>query len=328
MEDNMKIFDNKLKKLENCKTINQSNSVMKDMGNNQQESLEIKKLKNEIMYKDMLIEELNEKLSRWESGSKNKEEISLNKRNDDELTHLIRVNEKLNHENNSLRKLYREKEDENSMQLFKINDLEKDLRSVEVKLAAEESKFKSLKIEFDSIVKTSNNFTKQIESLKSKLEDLKAENESLVIENSALKKKVAATKKTLNKSYVTNEVDYTNNFDYKKNFVSNSLQEFNTHKSLNNPIFQRVEKNSLNEVYYPSEFKIKESKNEMIFLEEKLSLLLNEKKVLENEILKQSEKSRTLNEMKKRKHLENTLLEKENSINEIKSRMRKLNLNK
>jgi hypothetical protein len=88
-------------------------------------------------------------------------------------------------------------------------------------------------------------------------------------------------------------------------------------------------KNNIEEdIYYPSEKKLKDAKNEILFLEEKLSSLLNEKKSIENELFKQSDKSRTIVEINKKRKLEEGLKDCENSINEIRTRMRQLNLTK
>ena len=79
------------------------------------------------------------------------------------------------------------------------------------------------------------------------------------------------------------------------------------------------------EVYFPCENKLKHAKNEISFLEEKLSRFLTEKKIIENDIFKQSEKSRTLVELNKKRKWEEALQLKETEITEIKIRLRQLN---
>ena len=78
------------------------------------------------------------------------------------------------------------------------------------------------------------------------------------------------------------------------------------------------------DVYYPSEVKLKVSKNEITFNEEKLSQLLKEKLLLENDLFKLPDKPRTINEINKKRTLQETMKNIENEINDTKFKLRKL----
>ena len=76
--------------------------------------------------------------------------------------------------------------------------------------------------------------------------------------------------------------------------------------------------------YFTSDKKIKQNKNEIDDLNMKLSYLMNEKIKLENEIMKLPEQSRTINDLKRKKLLNNNMKEIESKISEIKVRLKKL----
>ena len=76
---------------------------------------------------------------------------------------------------------------------------------------------------------------------------------------------------------------------------------------------------------FPSEVKYKENKIETDNLENRLSILLNEKKNLENSLLKLPDRPRSLNDMKIKKETNEKITKIEEQINQIRTRMRQLN---
>jgi hypothetical protein len=332
MEDNLKLFDYKLTKLDKNKDKTEySLNLKEDLF--AQESVITEKLRNEIMYKDMIIEELKSKI---EGLFLQEDDLKIRRIEDDNLR-LSRTNEKLMNENIQLKKTLKQLEDENNLHTIRTNDLEIEKKENDKKIWSDELELKSLKKEYEIVFKKLNSLTKQMNIMNSKVEDLKAENETINKENSLLKQKLNInTKTTPAKSSNLSSLSFSTTLPSELsscNFYSNNGNT--SQKNLNSLAPKKSQlpiennKNSIeDDIYYPSEKKLKDAKNEILFLEEKLSSLLNEKKSIENELFKQSDKSRTIVEINKKRKLEEGLKDCENSINEIRTRMRQLNLNK
>lgn len=327
--------------------------------------LEIEKLKNEIFYKDMLIEELKLKINELEcennQSSKNnqtknnelelsaiKEEnqsckiILENLKNEnqilrtnydnlknennfiiDDFENMKKIVEGLKRENILLRNSLLKKEDEYSSLKIKISELEKDNSNIGQKLSSEEAIVKNLKMEYDNMTKNNSNLKKQHESVCNKLEEYKADNYNLKIENSDLKTKLNPNSKNKNnQSNISSQME-GNNFADKCIYERiTPLISNQSDKILNTKIEKFYPKHD--DVYYPSEVKLKVSKNEITFNEEKLSQLLKEKLLLENDLFKLPDKPRTINEINKKRTLQETMKNIENEINDTKFKLRKL----
>ena len=187
---------------------------------------------------------------------------------------------------------------------MKLNEIENDKSKLETKNSADEKQMKNLKNEYIIMTKNFQLQKKQIENLTNKLEESKRENYNIFQENVELKKKLNLLEKKSNINF--NTVSREKLEDNQKNFYTTN---------------KKVEK----ENYFPSEANYKENINEFAFYEEKLSALLKQKLVTENELFKFSDKPRTLNEINKKKDTEETLTQIENQIAEVKLRLRKLN---
>ncbi len=322
MQENMKLFDYKLRKLEKPDIIQSTDHCVTT-----------EQLRNEINYKDSQIEELKSKMERSDEEHFNKYSkhtlYSRLQRIEEENSRLNKINEKLLNENSQLKKSLKLLEDENNLQTIRYNDLEREKKENGKKKWSGELELKSLKKEYDMVVLKVNSLTKQMNSLNSKVEDLKAENETINKENSLLKQKLNKNSKIpgTNLSSISTTIQGGITYNNTRNDIDNSSINFSVYKKLKLPI--ENQKNKIEEdVYYPSEKKLKDAKNEILYLEDKLSSLIYNKKLTENELFKQGEKSRTILEINKKRRLEENLQETENQINEIKTRMRQLNLNK
>ena len=76
--------------------------------------------------------------------------------------------------------------------------------------------------------------------------------------------------------------------------------------------------------YFPSEKRLKQNKNEIDELNMQLNGLLNEKTRLECELLKLPEQSKTINDLRKKKELNNSIKETDNKVHEVKLRLKNL----
>ena len=76
--------------------------------------------------------------------------------------------------------------------------------------------------------------------------------------------------------------------------------------------------------YFPSEKRLKQNKNEIDELNMQLNGLLNEKTRLECELLKLPEQSKTINDLRKKKELNNNIKETEIKVHELKLRLKNL----
>jgi hypothetical protein len=326
-------------------------------------ALEIEKLKNEIFYKDMLIEELKLKIDHLEientqalknNQSKNsdlelfsiKEDNQTYKKNienlkneyqilktnydnlknknnfiTDEYENLKKVVDGLKRENILIRNSLLKKEDEYSSLKIKISELEKDNSNIGKKLLSEEAMIKNLKMEYDNMTKNNLNLKKQYEGVCNKLEEYKAENYNLTIEK---------TKMNTNSKNKNNKCNLGLSTQLESNtFPDKCIYERITPLISNQSekiLHTKIEKfpSKHDDVYYPSEMKLKVSKNEITFNEEKLSQLLKEKLLLENDLFKLPDKPRTINEINKKRTLQDSMNNIENEINDTKFKLRKL----
>jgi hypothetical protein len=335
---------------------------------------EYEQLKNEIKFKDSLIEELkieNQELNvKLESESSNNNKVDdyfhnsnpekylkeienlyngNNKKEDekrklnDEIEKLKSTVEKLKKENTSIKNIISKRDIDLSVLNDKYNEIEQNKNILERKNNTDESQMKNLKMEYSNIVKNLNLMKKQFENLTNKFEEFKAENYNLKQENNELKKKFSTIEKSVSKNNNVNiSVNINKSMSSMEQFKDN-FNNYNSNNSIENPLNQNTNinpnssKNKFNanhyinyrnddEVVFPSEYKLKENKNELIFIEQKLSDLLKEKLITENELLRLPDKPRTLNEINKKKGIEESLLNLENEINDVKLRMRKLNI--
>jgi hypothetical protein len=194
MEDNLKLFDYKLTKLDKDKDKDKTEYSPNLKGDFfAQESVPTEKLRNEIMYKDMIIEELKSKI---EGGLFLQEDDLKIQRIEEDNLRLSRTNEKLMNENIQLKRTLKQLEDENNLHTIRTNDLEIEKKENDKKIWSDELELKSLKKEYELVFKKLNSLTKQMNIVNSKVEDLKAENETINKENYLLKQKLNINTKT------------------------------------------------------------------------------------------------------------------------------------
>lgn len=305
--------------------------------------IEIEKLKNELLNKTMLINELklkNEQLTikiRAEndlpdqknnnplrnSASSDKYILEIERllkeldKNEKEKLHFKNILENLKNENTNLKSSLIKKEDENNILDEKINYKEQQKDQLERKLIVYEAETKKLKIEYEKMTKNLNMVKKQFDSLTNKFEEFKADNYNLQQENNELNKKIQIYEKKLSN---TNSGNVNINFNINKTVGNDNFQYVQNINNKNNTTKFMDEG-----TYYPSEMKLKENKNELAFVEQKLSELLKEKITSENELFKLPDKPKTLNEINKKRAIESSLVSLENLINDMKFRIRKLN---
>jgi hypothetical protein len=331
-------------------------------------ALEMEKMKNEIFYKDMLIEELKAKIEELENentqASKNnqniiheselftiKEENETLKKYIENLkneNHIIRTNydnlknqnnfiseefeilkkvvEGLKRENTLHRNSLLKKDDEYSSLKIKISDLEKDNSNIQKKLSSEEALVKNLKMEYDNMTKNFLNFKKQFESVSNKLEEYKADNYNLKIENTDLKAKMNPNQKNKNNQSNLSLSSQSGVNTFPDRCFYERITPVISHQS-DKILTTKIERFSPkhDDVYYPSETKLKNAKNEITFNEEKLSQLMKEKLLVENDLFKLPDRPRTINEINKKRNLEESMNNIENEINDTKFKLRKLN---
>jgi hypothetical protein len=75
---------------------------------------------------------------------------------------------------------------------------------------------------------------------------------------------------------------------------------------------------------FPCERKQKRNKKEIDELNNDLNILLKSKNILENKLIKLPGQSKTLNNIRQKKELNNKIIQTENQINEIRTRLKQL----
>jgi hypothetical protein len=312
-------------------------------------NIELEKLKNEISYKDLYIEELkkNQEEENIQNQIQYNKQITENRRLIDENEHLKIIIEGIKREISFTRSELLKKDGENSLLTIKLCDVEKIKTDLEKKLYYEQSQLKNFKFEYDNVVKNLNKQKNQIESLLNKIDDFKAETYLLKQENLEGKNKIDLLEKTnlknnsifnmniqkskelqkrnenlkTSESIVNKNINNThNNVSYYNNYeTENYTTKIPNLSKLNNYRYENED------VYYPSEQKIKDSKNEVIYNEQKLSDLLKQKLLVENDLFKLPERPRTIGEINRKRNTEERLKNLDEEISEIKLTLRKLN---
>jgi len=256
---------------------------------------EIDSLKNQILTRDKEIKIKNE-----------------------ELRNLQKVIENLRSENINLKSNLNKKEEDLLHNKLKVNEIESEKKKIENKFSNDENILKNLKSEYVNMTKNFQMAKKQIENLTNKLEDSKAENYNTIHENNELKRKISSLEK---KSSFTSDHENFKNSNYSKCFQIRP----NLERTEQVNIFTKIQKIEDLENYFPSEAKFVENKHEFAYYEKKLSTLLKQKLLNENEIFKLPDKPRTLNEINRKKDIEESLKNIDNEIADVKFKLRKLN---
>jgi hypothetical protein len=344
MEDNMKLFEMKLKKLEK-NTFGEENNKHNYHAKSKSEEpynilehrvnpiapreqprtpepfnhIDYDNLINELNHKNNQIAELNAKLE----ASKNDhliEELHREIRiKDNECKKLYDDNERLKlladslkKENNGLKTNFVKLEKENGSLNAKVHELDRENKSLEYKVNHNEGHLKNLKFDYDSIFKNFSLLKKQYEMMTEKMDELKASNHSL------LQEKVIDNRKPL----VNTAYEFGNRFNIEdKAGVPSNKPVVNAKKTNYD-----VKVHTPNDIVeFPSEYKVKSNKNEMSYIEQRLSELGKEKVGIENNLFKLPVNPRTLNDINKKKQMETSLQEIEDKITELKLRLRQLN---
>jgi hypothetical protein len=338
MEDNMKLFEMKLKKLEkNTYGVVESNYHKPKSEENNYNILEHKSnsltvpqpknenfnihesdnLINELNHKNSVIAELNSKLE----ASKNDyliedlhREIRIKdnecKKLYDDNEKLKIINDSLKKENNNMKSSYVKLEKENGTLNAKVHELDRENKSLQYKVTTNENMLKNLKFDYDSIFKNFSMLKKQYELMVEKMEELKASNHNLLQEKLETRKPLVNTSSDFGRY----------NFEEKAGIPSNK-PVVNSKKTN-----YEVKVHTPNDIIeFPSEYRIKSHKNELSYIEQRLSELGKEKENLENNLFKLPVNPRTLNEINKKKQMETHLQEIEDKMTELKLRLRQLN---
>jgi chromosome segregation ATPase len=303
MEENLKLFEMKLKKLENNNHPEKVNEIVytEQIIDNEYENRNIihhyKNNKN--------ISDLQDKFENDNTPHVRELERELNLRNienkklREENDNLKRVIESLKKANNELADELENKESENSLIMAKLNDKDKENTLLEKKVNTNDSLLKNIKFDYENLIKNFSHLKKQLETMTDKIEVLKADNYNLMQENQELTKKPTRPQTPLS---VTSEIRIVKQPQIVPKKVSTANDQWE----------------------FPCEYKPESVKNEVSFIETRLSDLLKEKTDAENNLLKLPINPRTLNEINKKKAIEQNLKEIENNISEHRNRMRQL----
>jgi hypothetical protein len=343
MEDNMKLFEMKLKRLEknafgagaSSKEVNkdlnisidiinhQAKPSSKPIINNNTNDIDFDNLVIELNQKNRIIAELNEEL---EFSRKNEDLIDELHREirikDNECTKQYEENERLKNlienfkkENINLKTSLTRVEKENTSLTAKVHELIEDNQLLDRKVSSNDTILKSLKVDYDSILKNFAILKKQYDD---KMEELKKSSTNNGTNNHNRK-----SNHTYGTSYNENNNALYNSYklnpdtagvtsDHK---VLNGKKTEYTYKSKHIP--NDIEK-------YPSEYKQLPHKTEIDYIEGKISSLTKEKAQIENGLFKLPVNPKTLTEINKKRNMENILQEIEDKITELKLRLRQL----
>jgi chromosome segregation ATPase len=299
MEENLKLFEMKLKKLEN------KNNDVDKLAEEIEPSIDVSHIRSNMDNHRVNKHDLQNRFENDNTSHIRELERELNTRNNEnkklreENENLKRVIDSLKRANNELADELDIKDNENSLLIAKLNDKEKEYSLLEKKAVSNDSVLKNIKFDYENLIKNFATLRKQLESMSDKVELLKADNYNLMQENNEMKRKPTRPQ---------TPVSYTNT----------GIRTVKAH-SINTK-----ESNANDDWEFPSEFKPQSVKDEVSTIEIKLSELFKEKNDAENGLLKLPINPRTLNDINKKKALEQSLKEIENNIADYKMRMRHL----
>jgi hypothetical protein len=345
MEDNLKLFEMKLKKLEKNTFGPETNNNYHNQNNLSNDNPAIGKqnypttpnrvkpavdtpepkydnLINELRLKNNLIADLTAKLENSKHDDLIEDlqrEIRIKdnecKKVYDENDRLKLIIESLRKENNNLKTSYAKTEKENSSLMTKIHEMDKDNKLLAGRANSNDSVLKNLKFDYDNIFKNFSVLKKQYEAMTEKMEELKANNHNLLQDRviSEAKKPLINTSENIGR--------YSYNFEDTAGIPSNK-KTFNAKKTN----YENIKVHTPNDIVeFPSEYKVKSQKNELLYIESRLTELGKEKVHVENNLFKLPTNPRTLNDINKKKEMEASLQDIEDKITELKMRLRQLN---
>jgi chromosome segregation ATPase len=302
MEENLKLFEMKLKKLENTndekvKEIQIIEEVNEYVDNKNIHHYKINKSISDLQNKFENDNTPHVKELERELNIRNIENRKLREENEN----LKRVIEALKKTNNELADELENKESENGLLITKLNDIDKENSLLEKRVHNNDLLLKNIKFDYENLIKNFANLKKQLETISDKIEVLKADNYNLTQENQELKKKPTrpSTPVTSNMSNIKS--------------IKQQPQQITKEVSVTNDEWE-----------FPCEYKPQSVKNEVSNIESRLSELLKEKTDAENNLLKLPINPRTLNEINKKKTIEQNLRDIENNISENRCRLRQL----
>ena len=353
---------NKIKEFELDNTfLNDSNSNFNNQNNNkplfQQNndnnnlsssklSNRLENIKKEIEYKDSLIKKLNEQLS-----EKNKENINNKKNNQNLLQELNTLKDQINDKNNEKNSLKKDNENlkiilenlkiENNEILTSKENKINQTENLTISLAEAKDEINLLKKKIYELENKQNNLNNDLDSLNEKYK--KIENNKNLINNQIeeqkklqlnLKKElsISNSNKLLNVrqdnfNNINDNANYNKNSN--KNLYNNNMDDNNYNILKTNYNRKSINQNS-NYQYkgfdnFPSENKLN---NDNIIennkeYEIKLNNLLQEKNILDNELIKITEHPRTLNEIKLKKEKNERLIKVNEEISIIRNKLKK-----
>jgi hypothetical protein len=305
---------------------NAKNEKIKNYEDNSEIIKENAKLNNEINYKNLLVDEqkkeiekLKEELKRAQNSKKiisdkymkeidnlliensNKDEMvkTLNTENEK----CIKVIEESNKEISKYKLMLTKIKEEKKIINEKYDLLLEDKNDFDRKIRENNQQLKNFKLEYENLTKNSVSLKKQIDSLKLKEDEYKTDNYNLIQENKELKLKL---EKFINKRI--------------SNIGTDSSVRIENYSPKNSP-----KSKTFTNIILPSESQFHKNKSEISKFENNLSTLYKEKITIENDLFKLPERPRTLNEINKKRNLEECLDIIENKINDSKVNIRKLN---
>jgi chromosome segregation ATPase len=350
MEDNMKLFEMKLKKLEK--------STYGDFDNNNYHSqhkqevrfvepivdqemhpkytqeehksdttnrnFDIDNLIKELNHKNNIIAELTERLENSKNDSVVAELHKEIRMKDNECHRLYDENERLKaltdslkRDNGALKTNNNKIEKENTSLTAKLHELDKENKLLEHKATTNEAMLKNLKFDYDNIFKNFTILRKQYAAVTEKMDELRASNQNLVQDKDI--KPLNTHSHFAENAYMLNNYKLTHDMAGQPSVK----KQPGTNKKVN---YENVKLHTPNDIVeFPSEFKQQIHKNEISYIEQRISDLCKEKVHIENGLLKLPNNPRTLSEINKKKQMELELKEVEDKVAELKLRLRQIN---